>query len=280
MTERLNLTIANGISEITLGDSACMFNIISYSGFAAADYDVQMSAGGSSDGGYITSARLNSRTLEIKFDFGGRFGESTRQALISFFSPHRLLTITAQRGAKKCMIAGRAIDFNITEKNIHARSIVDLSILCPDPYFQSTSIISQSAALVAQMFHLPCAFPCVLGVESSTGNLTFVNSGDAPADMVAELIAYGNITNPCIINDTNGKTIQIDSSMVTGDKLTISTVRRQKTAQINGIRCLIDPSSQFSDFLAVGTNNLRYTSDEGSSDIAANIRCTALYLGV
>lgn len=280
MTERLNLTIANGISEITIGDSACMFNIISYSGFAAADYDVQMSAGGSSDGGYITSARLNSRTLEIKFDFGGKFGESTRQTLISFFSPHRILTLTAQRGTKNCMITGHAIDFNITEKNIHARSIVDLSILCPDPYFQATSIISQSAALVTPMFHLPASLPCVLGTESSTGNVTFENSGDAPADMVAELVAYSGVTNPRIINDTNGKAIQINSSMLAGDKLIISTVRRQKTAQINGNRCLIDPSSQFSDFLAVGTNNLRYTSDEGSSDISANIRCTALYLGV
>lgn len=280
MTERLNLTIANGISEITLGDSACMFNIISYSGFAAADYDVQMSAGGSSDGGYITSARLNSRTLEVKFDFGGRLGESTRQALISFFSPHRLLTVTAQRGTKKCLITGHAVDFNITEKNIHARSTVDLSILCPDPYFQSTSIISQNAALVTPMFRLPCSLPCVLGIESSTGSIAFVNSGDAPADMVAELIAYGDLTNPRIINDTNGKSIQINGSISAGDKLTISTVRRQKTAKINGIRCLIDPSSQFSDFLAVGTNNLRYTSDEGSSDIAANIQCTALYLGV
>lgn len=280
MTERLNLTISNGISQITVGDSACMFNIISYSGFAAADYDVQMSAGGSSDGGYITSARLNSRTLEVKFDFGGRLGESTRQALISFFSPHRLLTVTAQRGTKKCLITGHAVDFNITEKNIHARSTVDLSILCPDPYFQSISIISQNAALITPMFHLPCSFPCELGMESGTGSLTFDNYGDAPADMVAELIAYGEIVNPYIANNTNGKKILIKDTLNSGDRLTISTVRRQKTAQINGSRCLIDPSSQFSDFLEVGQNHIKYSSDSGSSDIAANIQCTALYLGV
>lgn len=280
MTDKLNLTISNGISQITVGDNSCMFNIISYSGFAAADYDIQMSAGGSSDGGYITSARLNSRTLGIKFNFGGQFGESTRQALISFFSPHRLLTVTAQRGSKKCLITGRATDFDITEKNIHARSTVDLSILCPDPYFQATSVISQNAAVTTPMFRLPCSLPCKLGVESSTGTLTFDNYGDAPADMVAELIAYSEIVNPYIINDTNGKKILIKNTLQSGDKLTISTVRRQKMAQVNGSRCLIDPSSQFSDFLEVGQNHIRYSSDGGSSNIAANIQCTALYLGV
>lgn len=263
-----------------MGDYSCDFELLAYSGFDSADYDVKMSAGGSSNGGYITSARLDSRTLGIKFDFGGYNAEDLRRRLISFSAPDRELTVTATRGKIRRTITGQAIDFQISETNRFVPSTVTLSILCPDPYFKATEVISINAALVTSMFHLPCSFPCVLGVESSTGSLTFDNYGDAPADMVAELIAYANITNPRIINDTNGKSIQINGMMSVGDKLTISTVRRRKTAQINGIRCLIDPSSQFSDFLAVGTNNLRYTSDEGSSDIAANIQCTALYLGV
>ena len=274
------ITINNGITEISVGDNSCDFGLLAYSGFDAADYDVKMSAGGSSNGGYITSARLDSRTLGIKFDFGGHNAEALRQRLISFSAPDRELTVTATRGKIRRTITGQAIDFQISETNRFVPSTVTLSILCPDPYFKATEVIFQNAALVTPMFRLPCSFPCLLGIESSTGSIAFFNSGDAPADMVAELIAYGDLTNPRIINDTNGKSIQINGSMSAGDKLTISTVRRQKTAKINGSRCIINPSSQFSDFLAVGTNNLRYTSDEGSSDIAANIQCTALYLGV
>lgn len=239
-----------------------------------------MSAGGSSDGGYITSARLDSRTLAIKFDFGGKSGENTRQALIRFFSPNRELTVIAQRGAIKRTITGHAVDFDISETNRHIPSAVNLSILCPDPYFKATTTASQSAAVVTPMFHLPCHLPCVLGAESSTGSLSIGNNGDTAADMTAELIAYADVNNPYIANDTTGRRIAIKNTLKAGDKLTVSTVRRRKTALINGSRCLIDPSSQFSDFLAVGENHLRYSSDNGSGDIAASVQCTALYLGV
>lgn len=280
MTEKLIITINNGTSEITVGDGSCMFGLLAHSGFAAADYSVAMSSGGSSDGGYITSARLDSRTLGINFDFGGRLGENTRQSLIRFFAPNRELTITAQRGAIQRTITGHAIDFDISETNRYAHSIVNLSILCPDPYFKATATMSQNAAVITSMFHLPCHFPCILGAESSTGSLTINNDGDTSADMVAELIAYATVTNPYIANDFNGKQITIKGTLNAGDKLIISTVRRQKTATINGVRCLINPSSQFSGFLPVGENHLRYSSDDGSSDIAASVQCTALYLGV
>lgn len=263
-----------------MGDNSCDFKLLSHSGFAAADYSVAMSSGGSYDGGYITSARLDSRTLSIKFDFGGRFGEVTRQSLIRFFAPSRELTVTAQRGNIKRTITGYACDFDIDETNRHAHSVVNLSILCPDPYFKATETVSQSAAVVTPMFHLPCYLPVVLGVESSTGSLTVHNDGDTAADLVVELIAYADVNNPYIANDTTGRRIATKGKLSAGKKLTISTVRRHKAATINGERCLTNPSSQFSDFLTVGENNLRYSSDEGSGDIAVNVQCTALYLGV
>lgn len=122
-----------------------MFKLLSHSGFAAADYSVAMSAGGSFDSGHITSARLDSRTLSIKFDFGGPPGESIRHALIRFFSPSRELTVTAQRGTIQSTITGCADNFDISETNRHAHSAVSLSILCPDPYFKATAVTSQNA---------------------------------------------------------------------------------------------------------------------------------------
>lgn len=263
-----------------MGDNSCHFKLLSHSGFAAADYDVQMSAGGSSDGGYISCARLNSRTLGIKFDFGGYNGETVRQSLISFFAPSRLLTITAQRGDVVREISGCAVDFDITETNRHAHSIVNLSVLCPDPYFKATDSIFCDSAVVTPMFRLPCRLPCILGAESNTDDLEIINSGDTYADMVAELVANAAVTAPYILNKTNGRKILIKDSLKSGDILRISTVRRAKTATINGSRCLIDPSSQFSDFLEVGLNQIGYGSDEGSGNLAANVQYTALYLGV
>lgn len=280
MTEELTITIHNGISKITIGGGSCDYKLIAYSGFAAADFDVKLSAGGASDGGYISTARLASRTLGIKFDFGGKNAESVRQSLISFFAPDRQLTVTAQRGSIVRTIEGRAADFDISERNRHARSTVDLSILCPDPFFKAADRVYVSAAVSTPLFRLPCHFPCVLGAQSSNGELEIFNSGDTYADMVVELAAASSVASPYILNRTNGKRIKVGNTLGSGNVLTISTVRRAKNAVIGGTRCLIDPSSQFSDFLEVGLNQLAYGSDDGSAALAANVQYTALFYGI
>ena len=263
-----------------MGDNGCNFKLISHSGFAAADYDVQMLSGGSSDGGYISCARLSSRTLGIKFDFGGYNGETVRQSLISFFAPGRSLTVTARRGNIVREISGHAVDFDISETNRYAHSVVNLSVLCPDPYFKATNTTFCDFAVITPAFHLPCHFPCILGTEVGTGDIEITNIGDTYADMAAELIANATVTAPYILNRTNGKKISVKDSLKSGDVLRISTVRRAKMAAVNGGKCLIDPSSQFSDFLEVGLNHISYGSDEGSGNLAVSVQYTALYLGV
>lgn len=280
MTEELTITIHNGISKITIGGGSCDYKLTAYSGFAAADFDVKLSAGGASDGGYISTARLGSRTLDIRFDFRGRGAESVRQSLISFFAPGRRLTVTAQRGGIVRTIEGHASDFDITETNRYAHSVVNLSVLCPDPYFKATAAAFYSGTVVTPMFHLPCHFPCVIGVERSTGKLEIINTGDTYADMSAVLAANTAATNPYILNHTNGKIIKIIGTLNTGASLHISTVRRGKGAWIGNARCTIDPSSQFSDFLAVGLNQIECGSDEGTGSLSADVAYTALFLGV
>ena len=280
MTEKLIISIHNGTRQFTFGDDACDFKILSHSGFAAADFDVKLSAGGASDGGYISTARLGSRTLDLKFDFGGSNAESVRQSLIGFFSPGKPLTVTAQRGGIVRTIEGRASDFDITESNRHAPSVASLSVLCPDPFFKAADSVYVSAAVVTPRFRLPCHLPAVLGIQSGTGELEIFNSGDTYADMVVELAATSSVASPYILNRTNGKRIKVGNTLGSGNVLTISTVRRAKNAVIGGTRCLIDPSSQFSDFLEVGLNQLAYGSDDGSAALAANVQYTALFYGI
>lgn len=280
MTEKLIVTIANGIRQFSFGDEACDFRILSYSGFAAADFDVKLSVSGAFDGGYISAARLGSRTLDIKFDFGGRNAESARQSLIGFFSPGQRLTVTAKRGSIVRTIEGRASDFDINESNRHAPSVASLSILCPDPFFKAADSVYVSAAIITPLFRLPCHLPTVLGVQSGTGEIEIFNSGDTYAEMAVELAAASSVTAPYILNRTNGKRIKVSNTLAGGNVLTISTVRRAKNAAIGGTRCLIDPSSQFSNFLEVGLNQLAYGSDDGSAALAANVQYTALFYGI
>lgn len=280
MTEELTITIDNGVSRLTVGGANCEFKLMAYSGLAAADFDVQMSAGGASDGGYITSARLSSRTLDMKFDFGGSTAEAVRQSLIPFFAPARRLTVTVQRGGVVRKIEGHTADFDISEKNRYARSVVNLSVLCPDPYFKADAMGIVTPAVQTPLFRLPCHSPFAVGVISHPDDLEIFNSGDTYADMIAELAADTAVTNPFILNRTNGKRIKASGTLSSGSILRISTVRRAKGAWINGAACLIDPVSQFSDFLETGLNQLTFGSDEGTGNISASVQCTSLFYGI
>lgn len=280
MTEKLIVTIDNGIRQIAFGDASCDFRILSYSGFASGDYDVKMAAGGNSDGGYISTARLASRMLELQFDFGGNHAESVRQSLISFFAPDRVLTVIVKRGKTFRTITGNACDFDINETNCFAPSVVSLSILCPDPYFKADAMGFVTPAVQTLLFRLPCHSPFAVGVISHPDDLEIFNSGDTYADMVAELAADTAATNPFILNRSNGKRIKASGTLSSGNILRISTVRRAKGAWINGAACLIDPVSRFSDFLEPGLNQLTFGSDEGTGNISASVQCTSLFYGI
>lgn len=281
MTELFTIEISNGTKSITVGDSTSDFKLLSHSGFDSADYDVQLSEGGASDGGYISTARLSSRTLEIAWDFSGKNAEEIRQSLISFFAPQKELTITAKRGKIIRYITGVPSEFEISEKNRYTRSNVNLSVICPDPFFKAEDSVYQSATIKTAKFHLPCHLPCIIGTQTSTGDINLTNNGDTYADMIVDIAAASTVTAPYILNRTNGKKIKITDQMTAGSVLRISTVRRNKNATIiGGARCHIDPTSQFSDFLEKGLNQLTYSSNEGSDNLAANVKYTALFYGI
>ena len=172
------------------------------------------------------------------------------------------------------------VDFKISENSLFEFSIVNVSVMCPDPFFKSVDTVYRNSAVKIPAFHLPCHLPCVIGIQSGTGFVEVVNDGDTYADMVAELIVSSSTTAPYVLNRTNGKKIRILNNLVAGDSVIISTVRRAKKVTVNGGRAMIDPTSVFSDFLEIGLNQIDYGSDDGSDMIAASLTYTALYFGV
>ena len=280
MTDGLIITLDNGESKITIGDEKCQFLLLEHDGFDAAEYDVKTVTSGASDGVYISSQRLGERMIYLKFDYSWMDMESSRRNLIKFFSPNRNLNVIVERRGTTREISGVASDFKIDENNLYEFSIVKVSILCPDPYFKSVDTVFRDSAVSTSAFHLPCKLPCIVGVQSGTGFVDVINDGDTYADMIAELVVSASATAPYVRNRTNGKKIRVLNSLNAGDKVVISTVRRDKKATVNGERAAIDPTSVFSDFLERGLNQIDYGSDDGSDMIAASLTYTALYLGV
>ena len=89
------------------------------------------------------------------------------------------------------------------------------------------------------------------------------------------------MTAPCIFNTVTGERIRLLGQYAPGDVIEISTEPRAKSVRLNGENIMhrLDRSSSFFG-LAVGGNTVRYTADDGYSNMAMYIFFTPLYLGV
>ncbi|MEU3097219.1 hypothetical protein ABZ690_21155 [Streptomyces sp. NPDC006967] len=108
------------------------------------------------------------------------------------------------------------------------------------------------------------------GEPGSTGALTAVNLGDAPAHPVVEF--RGPVTRPALTNLATGDVLEYDLPLAAGDVLTVDT--RAGTVTLNGTASRIYtatarsvPEQTFT--LPRGTTNLTFRAAPGSNDPAA-----------
>ncbi|WP_437034499.1 phage distal tail protein [Streptomyces sp. enrichment culture] len=110
------------------------------------------------------------------------------------------------------------------------------------------------------------------GEPGSTGALSAVNVGDAPAHPVIEF--RGPVTRPSLTNLATGDVLEYDLPLAAGDVLVVDT--RAGTVTLNGTASRIYTATSRSVpeqtyALAPGTTNLTFRAAPGSSDPAASV---------
>jgi len=110
------------------------------------------------------------------------------------------------------------------------------------------------------------------GLPGSTGALTAVNVGDAPAHPLVEF--RGPVDRPALINLATGDVLEYDLPLAAGDVLTVDT--RGGAVTLNGTASRLHkatsrsvPEQTFT--LRKGTTNLTFRAAPGSSDPAASV---------
>lgn len=255
-------------------------------GIESADLEAILTEYAAMDGGYLEAVKVPPRTIGLSFVINDRSRtEELRNDLISFFSPKKPGTLTIERGGRK-----RKIGFYLSERpqfvqdNIISDKLrVNLSLICPDPYFQDVN-----PSVVNFMHPLPLLtfpFNSVAGVGITAGILvvtdtaTLVNDGDVPVGIVCDITASGGtVTNPKIT--MNGQYVRVIKTLEIGDTLSIDTNQGRKDIYFNGeSQFIFDRKSVFFQ-LPVGENTIVVSADAGIKDAKASFTYSFKYLGV
>ena len=110
-----------------------------------------------------------------------------------------------------------------------------ISIICPDPYWYSTSAEVAYYSKIGGNFTFPFSIDekgVPIGTYSTTDNVSLINSGDVTGFTI-QIEALDDAITPTIYNADTGKYLRIDCEILKGDVITITTKTGNKTITLN-----------------------------------------------
>ncbi|MBP5411496.1 MAG: phage tail family protein [Lachnospiraceae bacterium] len=133
------LKIKNHLGEIYELTHNRRYAIMSVSGLLLPQCDINTTPAGTQDGDEYSSSRLNRRNIVINMVLQGDI-EANRQQLYTIFPLHSPVTVFFRTANRDLQIDGylEIIDGSPFEK----RESVQISIVCPDPYFRDAQEIT------------------------------------------------------------------------------------------------------------------------------------------
>lgn len=314
-----SFTVTNHLGEslvLTLADpDSSGLAIESVTGLGQVQADVNLTKLAGSDYSIANSANLTTRNIVFKFRYWGDNVESIRHKCDRFFPTKKEITLVAKTDERELSIKG------IVEKNepniFNKDSGCQVSILCPDPFWYSTSDTVTSFSGISPTFEFPfCSsteddnpdeldtieFGEIREVknksvyytgESETGvSISFYATG-----IVRGLVFYDLTTNQkfgiddtiieriTTVYDENGNVTRQGSSIQQGDQIIVSTIKTKKFATLirsgvsyNIINALGRKKEWFE--LISGDNIFTYSATEGEYNLTVEMRNRVLFEGL
>lgn len=232
---------------------------------------------------YINSTTLEQRTISIKgYVIGEDYGllEENKNALNRFINPLQAVDITVLDKYKLTFKPDYSIKYSAPYKdNNEVLCKFLIQGTCPDPLF--TTLGEQSAAIgTVKKFHFPLIIPknvgILMGLRTSSLFLNLDNTGDVTTGMLIEFTCTSNVKNPKLINVDTQEFIQIDKTIVPGERIIISTVSGEKYIRgiLNGVESnyfgYLNYESTWLQ-LNTGLNTLKYDADDNLTGLEVSV---------
>lgn len=232
---------------------------------------------------YINSTTLEQRTISIKgYVIGDDYGllEENKNTLNRFINPLQAVDITVLDKYKLTFKPDYSIKYSAPYKdNNEVLCKFLIQGTCPDPLF--TTLGEQSAVIgTVKKFHFPLIIPqnvgILMGLRTSSLFLNLNNTGDVATGMIIEFTCTSNVKNPKLINVDTQEFIQIDKTIVPGEKIVVSTISGEKYIKgtLNGVEsnyfAYLNYESTWMQ-LSTGLNTLKYDADDNVPGLEVSV---------
>jgi len=257
----------------------------SIEGISMPDYTIYTTKGSTQDGENYVSSNANMRNIELTILITENVIDNVN-ALYNIFVPKQTGTLFYYRDDIECKIDYEVESMKIDSNGYLKRASVSLS--CPYPFFQDLKETKLNMAywqgsIVFPFTLPPTSFTMTTKIKNLIANAT--NNSNIDLGMTIKFIANGTVTNPSLLNVNTREYFKVNTIMLTGDEIVVSTHYKQKKILLyrNGLETdithLIDYESAWLKVYD-GDNLFRYNADADINNLDVAIYYRLLRLGV
>ena len=275
--------------KIDLSKTANQFIFSSIEGLNPPAGTISTSSYAGMDGSYLNNAFIEKRNVVISFSMRGIGIEKRRHKLYKIVKPSQYIKIYYSTVNINVYAEGYVETCEIS--NFEQTITGQISIICPDIYWYSTSVQIAEYSQIIGAFHFPFPEndkPFPLGIYNTQNVLNITNDGD---EIGFTIIIEGNseteiaAVNPIIYNTDTDEYLQISGEILNGDIITITTRTGNKTVTLNRggvvtniINRLVSGSTWLT--LREGQNCFTLRAADGVKNLNVKIIHRNAYLGV
>lgn len=263
------------------------FQVIDIKGLNPPKAQINTTKVASLDGTRFNSSTLNERNIVLTIKLNGDI-EKNRIKLYSFFRTKEWCKFFYRNNTRNVFI--EAYTENVECDLFTNNETVQVSLICPEPYFKDMKEIIDDISKVTALFEFPFAIE-EEGIEISVleqSKITNIyNNSEQETGVIIEIDVYGTVEKIQINNVSTGEIFILDYQFKANDKVIIETNKGKKSikllrnAETINIFSAFDKKSKFFQ-LNIGDNLFSYLADEGIKDSLIHIifKHRTLYGGV
>lgn len=260
----------NNVLKLTQNESD--FQVYDIQGLNPPKAQINVSKVAGMDGSKFNSSKLAERNIVIYIKLNGNV-EANRIYLYSFFNTKEWCRFYYKNGARSVYIEGFVETVEVT--SFTNNEVMQVSILCPSPYFKAASEIIDDVSKAIAKFKFPFSInvnnPIVFSTIDNTRITDVYNNSETESGVIIEVDVRGTVNSLQIKNTQTGEKITLNYEFIKHDKIIINTNKGDKSIKLirNGVESNIFTSIQKgSTFfqLSIGDNYFSYIVNGSATD--------------
>ena len=269
-----------GGEALTLSQDETRWQVTGITGLNPPPGQINLTDIAGLDGSRFNSSKLTTRNIVITLRINGDV-EDNRQELYNFFRTKEKCRFYFRNANRDVYIDGYVETVEVGLFSIS--EVMQVSVICPDPYFRSTSENVADISDLVYQFEFPFSIDDGNPIPFSTfipDRETIVsNRSESETGMVIGIKALADFSSVTIIDNDAGTSLTLTGTFLKGDLITINTTPGQKSIRLlrAGVESNIFSALAIGSIFPVlkaGDNSFSYTVDSGAGDYDIKILFT------